>query len=174
MAESLPRDEQYWVKLVKLNKSFLSWVKRYMEISSDYDFSPVCADYINHVEKLQKTYPVLDGHSTTNEDSMDTNIASFSGKPSNQQLDNSLPTSSSSTLAKPFSSLPASKPLTTMSHQQPFKYNPANLGPTTSNLGVNSFKYQPSEAANDDEQDEEPPPPEPPKVFEQDALYSVR
>jgi len=57
-SSSPKRASSYYTKLTKLNQAFYNWIKEFMEESPDYDYSPVCHDYLKHIEKLKKDFPL--------------------------------------------------------------------------------------------------------------------
>lgn len=156
MGDSWDRDPQYWTKVKKLNRSFTSWVTQYMNISPDYDFSPVCNDYLKHMSSLQASFPVKHIKVTDKVKDRDTNFVTMSESPSKA-------------IKTGFNASPSAS--STPNGEALF---PKGNGPMpVSVVKVVDLENEKQERQGEEDEDAPPLPP-PPKIFEEDYLYSIR
>lgn len=52
------RNPEFLNKLGSLNRSFIRWIDIYFNKGYNYDFTPVCNDYIHFINKLKEKYPI--------------------------------------------------------------------------------------------------------------------
>lgn len=60
------RNPEFLAKLGSLNRSFIRWIDIYFNKGYNYDFTPVCNDYIRFINSLKDRYPVESANTSSN------------------------------------------------------------------------------------------------------------
>ena len=55
------RNPEYLNKICSLNRSFIRWIDTYFNKGDNFDFTPVCYDYIRFMNRLKEKYPNENG-----------------------------------------------------------------------------------------------------------------
>lgn len=63
------RNPEYLNKICSLNRSFIRWIDTYFNKGDNFDFTPVCNDYIRFMNRLKEKYPNENGDASLNDKS---------------------------------------------------------------------------------------------------------
>lgn len=61
------RNPEFLNKICSLNRSFIRWIDIYFNKGDNFDFTPVCNDYIRFMNNLKEKYPDESGHLSVND-----------------------------------------------------------------------------------------------------------
>lgn len=94
------RNPEFLNKLCALNRSFMRWIDIYFDKGYNYDFTPVCNDYIRHINNLKDKYPIENSDSSGSENVNKLDNTSFNN--ANKAIGNCLNNQSNSPVKDKF------------------------------------------------------------------------